>query len=60
MADNSGGGAGPVAVVAIVVLVGLAVVAGGMWVGHGGSPTHAISGAVSTPSGPISGQVSGH
>ena len=56
MADTSTGGTNGVAMVAIVVLVVVGVLAGGyMVMGHGGAPTHAISGSISTPAGPISG-----
>ncbi len=63
---NSGGGSsggGSVAIVAIVVIVVLAVLAGGyMMFGRGGAvaPGHAVSAAVSTPVGNVTGQASGH
>ena len=60
MTDGGGNasGSGSVAVVAIVVLVVLAVLAGGFMFLKGGglSPTHAISGSISTPVGAITGQ----
>ena len=61
--NSGGGGGGSVAIVAIVVIVVLAVLAGGyMMFGRGGaaSPEHAVTAAVSTPVGDVTGKASGH
>lgn len=63
MADNtsSGGGTGSVAMVAIVVLVLAAIVAGYFLISRGGiSPGHAFSGSIQMPAGPITGHGSVH
>ena len=59
---GSGGGTGGVAIVAIVVLVVIGLLAGGYVFMRGGtpSPVHTISGSVSTPAGPISGNAVTH